>query len=77
MTRRFASAATLPKLAFGAAAVLAVISLSPGSAKAACATGTAANLCRVTVGGIQYDVTTFTGSHNNSTNKFANLPAPG
>ena len=31
----------------------------------------------MTVGGLQYDVTTFTGSYNNSTNKFANLPAPG
>ena len=43
------------QLALGAAAALAAISLSPGSAQAFV----------VTVGGLQYDVTTFTGSYNN------------
>jgi len=61
------SLAPLPKLALGAAAALAAISLSPGSAQA----------YEVTVGGNRYDVTTFTGSYNSNTNKFANLPAPG
>jgi hypothetical protein len=49
-----------PKLAFGAAAALAAISLSPGSAQAFV----------VNVGGVQYDVTTFTESYNNNTSKF-------
>jgi len=39
------------QVALGAAAALAAISLSPGSAQAYV----------VTVGGVQYDVTTFTG----------------
>jgi hypothetical protein len=52
--------ASFPKLALGAAAALAAISLSPGSAQAFV----------VTVGGVQYDVTTFTGSYNSDTNKF-------
>jgi hypothetical protein len=39
---------------------LAAISLSPGSAQAYV----------VTVGGVQYDVTTFTGSYNDNTSKF-------
>ena len=55
------STASLPKLALGAAVALAAISLSPGSAHALV----------VTVGGVQYDVTTFTGSYNGSTSKFA------
>ena len=48
------------QVALGAAAALAAISLSPGSAQALV----------VTVGGTQYDVTTFTGSYNSDTNKF-------
>jgi len=31
----------------------------------------------MTVNGLQYDVTTFTGSYNNNTSKFAQPPAPG
>ena len=50
-----------PKLALGAAAALAAISLSPGSAQAFV----------VTVGGLTYDVTTFTGAANNNSSKFA------
>jgi hypothetical protein len=53
--------------AIGAAAALAAISLSPGSAQALV----------VTVGGTQYDVTTFTGSYNDNSSKFAQPPAPG
>jgi hypothetical protein len=41
-----------PRLALGAAAALAAISLSPGSAQAFV----------VTVGCVQYDVTSFTGT---------------
>jgi hypothetical protein len=48
------------QLALGAAAALAAISLSPGSAQAYV----------VTVGGVQYDVTTFTGSYNANISKF-------
>jgi hypothetical protein len=54
------------QLALGAAAALAAISLSPGSAQAYV----------VTVGGVQYDVTTFTGTYNDNGSKFA-LPANG
>ncbi len=64
------SLAPLPKLALGAAVALGALSLSPGAAHAACASGTAATLCRVTVGGLQYDVTTFTGSYNGNSSKF-------
>ncbi len=49
------------QLALGAAAALAAISLSPGSAQAYV----------VTVGGVQYDVTSFTGTYNDNTSKFA------
>lgn len=49
------------RVALGAAAALAAISLSPGSAQAYV----------VTVNGVQYDVTTFTGSYNANTSKFA------
>jgi hypothetical protein len=49
------------QVALGAAAALAAISLSPGSAQAYV----------VTVGGTQYDVTTFTGSYNGNSSKFA------
>jgi len=49
------------RVALGAAAALAAISLSPGSAQAYV----------VTVGGVQYDVTTFTGSYDANTSKFA------
>jgi hypothetical protein len=48
------------QLALGAAAALAAISLSPGSAQAYV----------VTVLGVQYDVTTFTGTYNDNTSKF-------
>ena len=60
------SIAPLPKLALGAAAALAAISLSPGSAQAYV----------VTMGGVQYDVTTFTGTYNDNISKFA-TPANG
>jgi hypothetical protein len=53
-------------VALGAAAALAAISLSPGSAQAYV----------VTVNGVQYDVTTFTGSYDANTSKFA-LPPGG
>jgi hypothetical protein len=49
------------QVALGAAAALAAISLSPDSAQAYV----------VTVGGVQYDVTTFTGTANNNTSNFA------
>ena len=62
--------------ALGAAAALAAISLSPGSAQAACAPGTPASTCRVTVGGVNYDVTTFTGTYDANSSKF-DLPANG
>jgi hypothetical protein len=54
------------QLALGAATALAAISLSPGSAQAYV----------VTVRGVQYDVTTFTGTYSANTSKFA-LPANG
>ncbi|MEI6616909.1 MAG: hypothetical protein WCL59_10080 [Cyanobium sp. ELA507] len=63
--------APLPKLALGAAVTLGALSLSPGSAQAACAPGTPSDICRVTVGGLQYDVTTFTGRYDQNTSKFA------
>ena len=49
------------RVALGAAAALAAISLSPGSAQA----------YLVTVGGVQYDVTRFTGSYDDNKSKFA------
>ncbi len=58
--------ASFPKLGLGAAIALAAISLTPGSAQAFV----------VTVGGVQYDVTTFTGTYNANTSKF-NLTADG
>jgi hypothetical protein len=61
----------LPKLALGAAVALAALSLSPGSAQAACAPGTPAGTCRVTVGGLRYDVTLFTDTYDNNKSKFA------
>jgi hypothetical protein len=67
----------LLKGALGAAVALAALSLSTGSAQAACDPASPANTCRVTVGGLQYDVTTFVGSYNGDTNKFAPPPAPG
>ncbi len=54
------------QVTLGAAAALAAISLSPGSAQAYV----------VTVGGTQYDVTTFTGTYSDNISKFA-LPANG
>ena len=56
-----------PKQALGAAAALAAISLSPGSAQAFV----------VTVNSVQYDVTTFTGSYDGNISKFSPPPAPG
>ena len=47
-------------IAFGAAAALAALSLSQGSAQAYV----------VTVNSVQYDVTTFTGSYNDNISKF-------
>jgi hypothetical protein len=73
----YSSLAPLPKLALGAAVALAALSLSPGSAQAACAPGTPSLTCRVTVGGLEYDVTYFTGNYNNNQNKFGLPPAPG
>ena len=66
------SLAPLPKLALGAAVALAALSLSAGPAHAAsaCAFGTAATLCRLTVGVLTYEVTVFTGSYNGDTSKF-------
>jgi len=70
----------LLKGAVGAAVALAALGLSPGEAQAACAPGTAATLCRVTVGGLQYDVTRFTASYNanpttfNTTNNGGVMP---
>ena len=58
--------ASFPRLALGATAALAAISLSPGSAQAFV----------VTVGGTQYDVTTFTGRADANAVKF-NTPANG
>jgi len=58
--------AFLPKLALSAAAALAAISLSPGSAQA----------FGVNVGGQDWDVSTFTGTYDAKTSKFA-LPANG
>ncbi len=58
--------AFLPKLALSAAAALAAISLSPGSAQAFV----------VNVGGQDWDVSTFTGTYDANTSKFA-LPANG
>ena len=48
------------RVSLGAAAALAAICLSPGSAQAYV----------VTVEGVQYDVTTFTGSYDDNTSKF-------
>jgi len=76
VVRQFSSSlAPLPKLALGAAVALAA--LSPGSAQAACAPGTPSLTCRVTVGGLEYDVTYFTGNYNLNQNKFGLPPAPG
>ena len=52
--------------AFGAAAALTVISLSPQAARALV----------VTVGGADYDVTTFSGSYINSSAKFSSVFMP-
>lgn len=72
MTRFPALFAPLPKPALGAAVALAALSLSTGSAHAACEAGSVANtLCRVTVGGLKYDVTVFTGNYFADPSKFA------
>jgi len=55
------------QFALGAAAALAAISLSPGSAQA----------YWITVGGVQYNVTTFTGSYIDNAAKFALPQAAG
>ena len=60
----------LLKGALGAAVALAAFGLSTGSAQAACDPASPANTCRVTVGGLQYDVTTFTGSYNGNPSNF-------
>jgi len=76
------------KLTLSAAAALVAISLSPGPAQATCASGTPAGTCRVTVRGLQYDVTTFQAptlydtitieyTVSNNVSKFAPPPAPG
>jgi hypothetical protein len=57
----YSSSAPLPKLALGAAVALGALSFSPGSAQAYV----------VTVGGVQYDVTTFTGSYDGDPSQFA------
>jgi hypothetical protein len=49
------------RCAGGAAAALAAISLSPGSAQAYV----------VTMNGVQYEVTTLTGTYNDNNSKFA------
>lgn len=54
------------QVVLGAAAAVAAISLSPGSAQAYV----------VTVGGVQYDVTTFTGTYSDNIGKFR-TPANG
>lgn len=59
-----ASLAPLPKLALGAAAALAAINLSPGSAQAYV----------VTVNSVQYDVTTFVGSYSNNSTILTSQP---
>jgi hypothetical protein len=66
----------LLKGAVGAAVALAALSLSPGSAQAACDPASPANTCRVMVGGLQYDVTTFTGDYNSNSSSFE-TPANG
>jgi hypothetical protein len=67
MTRCVALAASsLQKLALGAAAALAFIGLGAGKAEAYV----------VTVGGVEYNVTTFTGTYNSNISKF-DLPANG
>jgi hypothetical protein len=60
------SAPALHGLCFGAAASLAAIAFSPAQA----------NAYVVTVGGVQYNVTTFTGSYNANASNF-DLPANG
>ena len=77
-------ACSFRKLTLSAAAALVAISLSPGSAQADCAPGTPAGTCRVTVRGLQYDVSTLTGVTEtgapgtiNNVSKFAPPPAPG
>jgi len=57
---RFTASFPWPRLALGAGLALATISLSPGSAQA----------YEVTVSGIRYDVTTFTGSYDSNTSNF-------
>jgi hypothetical protein len=56
----------LPKLALGAAAALAAINLSPGSAQAYV----------VTVNSVQYDVTYFTGSYSDNLSQFNTADMP-
>ncbi|MEI7863328.1 MAG: DNA translocase FtsK 4TM domain-containing protein, partial [Planctomycetota bacterium] len=68
------SLADLPLRALGAAVTLGALSLSPGSAQAACDPSSPANTCRVTVGGLQYDVTTFTGSYNSNSALLSSQP---
>jgi hypothetical protein len=58
----------LPKLALGAAAALAAISLSSGDAQAI--------TYQVTVNSIRYNVTTFTGRQNLNPEKFNSISMP-
>ncbi len=64
-SHRRCNGASLAKSAFAAAVALGT--LAAGHAQAYV----------VTVGGVQYDVTTFTGTYNANTSKFALPPAPG
>ena len=70
VTRRSALLAPLSKLALGAGAVAAVIAFGPGSAHAACDPAAPANTSRVTVGGLQYDVTRICTSYDADPGKF-------
>jgi hypothetical protein len=63
----FRFSASFPKLVLGAAAALAAISISPGSAQAFV----------VTVGGAQFDVTTFSGRYNDNSTKFETAASGG
>ena len=66
MIRIYSSLKSFQIGALGAAAVLTVISLSPQEARALV----------VTVNSTQYDVTTFSGSYNNSFAKFSSVFMP-
>ena len=65
---RFPASFPLPKLAHGAAAAMAAISLSSGDAQAI--------TYQVTVNSIRYNVTTFTGKQNLNPEKFNGILMP-